>query len=366
MTSRSCLAATVGLALATVACHRSSMAPSAVRPLPSNVPIVARLQVQGPSRLAPGQTTAFTATATLSDNSTQDYTTKVTWRSDVSSVVDIAQDGTAHAGVAGEVIISARAPSCCLGASLPVLVLPPNTYRLTGTVLESGLKLQGATVTVVSGVGVGLTATTDDEGKYRLYGVAGRVDLKMSKEGYADIDKTLTVVQNDVLDFPDAHQLTLPSISGRYVLTLQPDPACATSSDPRVPGLSENMLQPRSYVVDVTQFGPRLRVTGAAPTFMPPSDHFDGSIRPADQIAFTLGDGYGYGPTDGLMAILAPGSVLTYEGVVTAMLSGSAIHGVLDGELQLFSSPYSAAVLGQCRSTSIQFSLTPAPNGTMR
>lgn len=41
-----------------------------------------------------------------------------------------------------------------------------------------------ATVAVTAGVGAGLTTSTGDDGRYKLHGLAGDVELRISKNGY--------------------------------------------------------------------------------------------------------------------------------------------------------------------------------------
>ena len=218
-------AAGAGLVVAlTIACQRSSTAPTPT-PTPTGTLTVIGLAIKGPERLAPGETAQFTAVATMSDHSTQDYTRKVSWNAGPPAVIRIARDsGEATAETPGDAFIDATLPSvsmsyaACCTARASALVLPPNTYRLTGKVLEAGLPLQGATVAVVSGIGSGPTATTDYDGQYRLSGVAGAVQIKVSKPGYVDLVKSFTASQNDVLDFPEARQTqAIPSVSGSYV-----------------------------------------------------------------------------------------------------------------------------------------------------
>jgi hypothetical protein len=353
-------------AAALLACHGSTPAPSAVH-LGVSAPVA--LTVIGPSMLAPGETAQYTAVATMSDHTTQDYTSKAGWGPGISSVLTVDRNGQATAVAPGDGFILANIEatpprSTCCSARTSVLVLAPNTYRLTGNVLESGLPVQGATITVLSGVGSGLSTITNYDGEYRVYGVAGALQIRMTKRGYVDIVKTFTASQNDVLDFPDAHQQqTLPVVAGGYVLTIQADPDCPTTSpNPYTMPLPSDMRQPRSYAVQVTQDGPALHVIGAAPTFLPPSDRFDGRITP-DGITFLLGNGYtGYGPDDGMTAHLSPMQALSYEGAVTAARSGSTIVGRLNGELQLLDVTTRSEV-GRCDAPSHPFSLSVAMKG---
>ena len=143
----------------------------------------------------------------------------------------------------------------------------------------------------MSGIGAGLSATTDYSGQYRLYGVAGALQIKVSKTGYVEVVKDFTVSGNDVFDFSEVRQTqALPSMAGSYILTLQAESGCPTSSsDSRTLYLPADMQRARSYAVQVTQDGPALHVAGLGPGFLPPSDRFDGRIMP-DGAEFQFGD----------------------------------------------------------------------------
>jgi hypothetical protein len=351
-------AAGVGVVIAlTIACDRSATAPS---PAPPGSTGIVGLVIRGPERLTPGETARFTAMATASDGSTQDYTQKVTWNATPQDVLTIARTtGEATARKSGDAIVWAGgAGSCCAGTRMAILVVPPDTYRLTGRVAESSLPVQGATVAVVSGAGAGLSAVTNFNGEYRLYGVAGATQIKVSKAGYVDLVKNVAVSANEILDFPEARQQqSVPSISGMYVLTVAADSSCpTTSTDRRTPHLPAEMQQARNYVVRLTQDGPVLHVAGSAPSFLPPQDRFDGRITP-DGVEFQIGDDY-FGYDDTLTAWISPTQAIAYEGHVFATRVGSAIVGRLDGEIRVFERTGSYQLLGQCRGGHHRFSLS--------
>ena len=326
-----------------------------------------KVSINGPDAIAPGQTASFVATASMSDGSTQDYTRKLAWSADPTSVLTIIRDtGVATALAAGDVTITASfqgGGACC---QITRTVLPPNTYRLTGNVLESGLPVLGATVGVVSGIGAGSSATTGVDGGYRLYGVAGVIQVKVTKPGYDDIVKTFTAMQNDVLDFPGAHQTAaIPSLSGTYTLTLTSDPACPTNSVARIPALPDDFRQPRNYVVSVTQDGPALTVTLTGPAIVPQDSHFTGRFEP-DAIEFQIGLGYfGYGLDDGVAEQVSSTQAFVFAGQVHGQRAGSAISARLDGALEVYTAgpgPNSVSnytLASQCIASNNQVTLTP-------
>ena len=58
------------------------------------------------------------------------------------------------------------------------------------------IPLAGARVEVTTGAGLGLSATTDREGIFYLYGVAGDTTLRVAKDGYSTATKTFTVADH--------------------------------------------------------------------------------------------------------------------------------------------------------------------------
>jgi hypothetical protein len=364
-----CAAAAAALIAFLVACHGSATSPTGGS---STTAAVTALSITGPDRIAPGESVSFTATATLSDRTTQDYTRKVAWSSYPSGVLTMSRDtGQATGQTPGDAFVTANLVSSvgvCCHATVTALVLSPNTYRLTGKVLESGLSLYGAAVTVVSGVGSGLSTTTDYDGQYRLYGVSGTVQVRVSKPGYTDIVKSIDVFQNDVLDFPEARQTAvLPSMGGAYTLTLQADPGCPTvAPDPRTLVLPLELRQPRNYAAQVVQDGASLVVTLPGHEFVAPSNRFSGRIMP-DGIEFQFGDGYiGYGPDDAITEHISSTQALSFEGAVHAVRSGSTLIGRLDGDVQAFEIHAFYMVIGHCQSANHLFTMTVSTAGFSR
>jgi hypothetical protein len=320
---------------------------------------VLHLSIDGPQAVAPGQTVQFTATASLSNGTTADYTRKVFWSTSATSVLTITHDtGQATGQSVGDVTIQANlyATGACCQAAITRTVLTPNTYRLTGTVGESGLPVQGATITVLSGTGAGLSTSTDGGGAYRLYGVAGAIQVKFSKPGYNDIVKTFTAIQNDVLDFPEATQsAAIPSLAGPYTLTLTADPACPTVAMNRIAPLPDDFRQPRSYAASLIQNGPSLSVTLTGSQLVTGQNQFTGRVQP-DSIQFQVGSyDYYYGLTGAVAERLSATQEFEFGGQVAAQRSGSTIVGQLNGTLQIVTLP--SAISAQCIASNNQVTL---------
>jgi hypothetical protein len=249
-----------------------------------------------------------------------------------------------------------------------VVVLPPNTFRLTGKVMESGLPVQGATASVIGGSDSSLSSTTDYQGQYTLYGVAGGVQIKVAKPGYEDIAKAVTVSADDVLDFPEARQIgSLPVASGTYAMTLEADHDCSTApSAYNVPPLPPQARPRRTYSAQVAQDGPMLSVSMPPEQFPAPSNQFSGRIHPG-RVEFVFGDGYlYYGPDNAVTERISATQAISFGGFIRAELVGSGFIGPLDGVIQLFeledrgSGRPIPRLIGQCRAPNHRFTMTPS------
>lgn len=366
------------VAAAVIACH-SPGKPSPPPPSPTPqvaAPQVSRLAITGPARFAPTNSPKFTATATLTDGTTQDYTTKVTWSTSdpfgsTSSILTISADGTATAKSTGEAIVIAK-----LGvpiALLNVMVIPDGTYRLVGKVSEAGVPVSGATVSVISGTGAGLSATTNDNGNYRLYGVAGSVQAQASKTGYDPLTVTLGVKADDVLDFPNiAETGGPPAIAGTYSLSIVAASDCSSPYG-TTPLLASNRM--RTYTAVVTENNPSVPsvlVTLSGANLVQQngtSNSFLGRLSPG-RVTFELGSG-GYDDyfrgyivlsSTSVVEQLSPTTLLAFWGTVDASLSPSGIFGTLSGNIVTYpitSPPSYSRILTSCASDHHQFTMTP-------
>jgi hypothetical protein len=328
------------------------------------------LKIAAPATIAPGQTVSVVATASMSDGTTQDYTRKVAWSASPPSVLTMAGDtGQATAHAVGDAMIVASLHGSCCHAQITITVLPPNTYRLTGKVLESGLPVQGGTVAVLSGTGAGLSATTNFDGSYRLYGVADSIQIKFSKPGYDDLVKTFTANRNDVLDFLEAHQTAgIPSLAGTYTLTLTADAGCPTIPLGGIGALPDEFRQPRSYAASLTQDGPSLTLTLTGATILPQANRFTGRVEPGS-IEFNVGYGYyGYGVSDGIAEQVSSTQTFVFGGQVQGQRSGTAIIGHLNGVLEVYTATSASnyGLTALCIASNNPVTLTPVAQPARR
>jgi hypothetical protein len=337
--------------LAVIAASAMGCSPPSPTPIQTG-PTVSSLTISGPATIAPGATAQFTASARMSDGSTLDYTSKVSWRSNNVTILAIAGTGQATGQAAGETQVQAVLPTLRMGAN--VMVIPAGTYRLTGNVTESGLPVSKATVAVASGVGTGLSAVTDFNGAYRIYGVAGPIELSVTKDGYTPVVQAAVIDAMGVLDIPVV-QVNERNLAGTYALTIAMSGTCSVYP-PAVP-LSDDLRQ-RHYTATITEAGPSFRVDLSGANFVVKDglgSGFSGRIEPS-QITFTIGDGY-YTPYPDIVESLGD-NILTIAGGGTLTTSGTDIAGSMGGGMYVGKPPvwsFGFPTSG-CGSNSIQFS----------
>jgi hypothetical protein len=212
------------------------------------------------------------ATASLSNGSVASYSDKVSWRSNNQAVLTITSSGQATGHAGGEAQVSASPIGGGRGGVCERHGDSAGTYRLTGMVRESGLAVSDATVAVISGQGKGLSTVTDFSGYYRLYGVAGPIEIRVSKSGYDSIVRGLTVSASEVLDVPDLRQTGgIRPLAGAYALTLT-----AVGDCPALPAEARS----RSYAAAITQDGGVLHVSLSGADFAYDSNRFSGRVTP--------------------------------------------------------------------------------------
>ena len=164
------------LALLTVvaACDgngRDTPTPIPTAPTTPTLPTVTvtRLEVNGPSSMAPGQSAQFTVIAHLSDSTTMEPT-GVRWIASPPSFLQVDQTGRATAGpeVGGAAVTAeikvAGAPGGEVRGSKGVLVLHDGTFMLVGTVSDAEFfpaPIEGAVVDISPGA---LSASTNADG----------------------------------------------------------------------------------------------------------------------------------------------------------------------------------------------------------
>ena len=85
-----------------------------------------------------------------------------------------------------------------------MIVLPAGTFRLSGIVVESNTPaavLSGARVEVTDGPRAGLSATTLSNGSYRLYGLSGDTQMRVTRNGFQPLVLNVPVSGHQTQNF---------------------------------------------------------------------------------------------------------------------------------------------------------------------
>jgi hypothetical protein len=244
-----------------------------------------------------------------------------------------------------------------------VLAVPAGTYKVSGRITEGGLALQGVALRVMRGTGEGLTATSDLNGQFTFFGLAGDVRIQASKGGYLDAFRDLSVGSTTTDNFELAPARQRKDLTGTYSMTIGA-PTCSGSAP------FPDDVRSRTYTATVTQTGRVLNVALSGADFIVSSgrgDHFSGTIDPLDNVAFAIGDSFYYyyfyynQNVFDVVERLDDSRSFTVAGVVTATVRGSEIAGTLSGSFIVLrgSRPPFTALTSTCHSPSHTFVMRP-------
>ncbi len=348
-----------------VACGKGPTSPGTVRPESTANPQPLRVEIVGPRAVAPGETAQFSMMLRLTDGSSRDVTNETNWQSRTPQVLSVGSNGTVSGLQLGDGSVSGfyRAEGA-LNALKEVIVVPAGTFRLTGIVNEAEgtpIPVPGARVDVTASGGNSLSTTTGADGQYRLYGVAGDAELRVTKNGYEVNTRQVSVQDHGIQNFELRITSARIDVSGTYTLLL-------TAADTCRGRLPDEALR-RTYTASIVQEGARLEVRLAGGTFVNNrtgrGSSFTGRVEPTI-LAFTLNlqPYYNYYPyipdyypdiveqlTDGYLVV---------SGTVTAQASAQRISGPLVGSMAVWPrDPRSAqSPNASCVSSSHQFVLT--------
>jgi len=292
------------------------------------------LRVVLPGEVAPGTSTRIQAildqVATLSDVSEQ-----VQWTSSNPSVLSIdAAVATGH--TPGEVTVTGRFEGAQFGPA-PVMVLPPGTFRVRGRVLTGSTSTAPVTAARVELPAVGLVTTTDNQGRFALYGVPASAAITAVKNGYSLTTMPVQLANHD----QQLSMIIRPALQGTYTLTMAPG-SCSNG-----PPLPANLLQ-RTYTVALTQSGSNLTLAqGSLPGANMTVVLFAGAFAPPqERWNFNLAIG----------ERLPDGNAVTFNGSAFIRLSDFA--GEFSGRIAL-NNPDADDALARCEASGFTFALRP-------
>ena len=320
------LVAAAALVLDLVSCHKSPTNPS-----PSGPVTIVALKLVVPSEMAPGETVQLIANATRSDGSVENVTSRVEWtvRSDAASpVMSVTATGLATGRERGGEVVTARFDGRADEST--IVVLPKGTFRLAGTVSDNGIGLEKATVTVISGVGEGLIAPTDTRGYYALYGVAGQVEVRATRDGYFDRTQQVNVTSHGSHSLEMVASRPSTDLSGTYTLTVSAEGASGRC----LPGFPEP-LKRRIYTATVEQTGADLSVSLSGVDFVIARDgsgnSFRGVVAATGEARFSIRPAtvWDYDGPD-VVEQLSDGTKLCVAGSILARSTPTGIFGTVD------------------------------------
>jgi hypothetical protein len=359
-TSYVAIGATILVAIGVASCdsrERTAVQPSTGPTTVTPVPSLARVDLIAPGSIAPGESVQLTANAVKSDNSVENVSGQAEWISSDPRVVEISSTGVAKGITGGEAVISVSYKG--RSSSTRTFVLPAGTYRLSGTVTDSGLVVVGATVAVIGGVGEGLSTITDGNGTYALYGVRDRVRLHAKVDGYFNRIEEIDVTDHRTFNFEMIPDHQRPDLPGRYTLTIARTACLSWAGAPP---------ESRSYEATVAQDGPRLTVTLSGADFIVTGgrgNSFTGVLDGSNRVTFTIGDPlyyyqyYDFGHYD-LVERISNTSSLLISGKVTAGLSSRGMSGTLNGAFMVTQAavpPASTRIQAYCYGTAHRFEM---------
>jgi hypothetical protein len=322
----------------------------------------------GPSTLAPGQSAQYTASVRLSDGTVQTGTEAgVRWsagnltvlRADASGLVTALQklgDTTLSAAVGGPGV------STEIRSTMEITVVPEGTYRVVGQVTEaesSSQGIPGARIEVTPG---SLVASTDQAGRYKLYGVPADANIRVTADGYLPYERPVRLTGHATEDVPLTLSGPRLTLNGPYTLAIDVvNPCTALAPD----------SQHRSYQAVVTQSGPLVEIALTEPRFrvneIGRGNKFSGRV--AGAVATFILDFFDseeyvvIGPPayPNVVERLSNGTFLVVYGTASVTAFAGGLSGSLNGSLAGWGSefPTNLVFQGSCHSASHRFTLTP-------
>jgi len=237
---RSVLAAVVATA---VGCSSKS-SDTATTPTPT----VSSVAVAGTAPNV-GLTAQFTASALLSNGTTQNVTSQATWQSSNTSIATVNAAGIVTGVAPGDVDITATYQAVAGRLRATIVV---RTFTLTGLVTDgtSGGILPNINIAITSGPRTGASTRTDATGNYTLGGLeSGAITVTASAVSYDTQDKGMTLIADARLDFVmvrarecaftlSVTSQNVPAAGGTFSVTATSPVACSWTASTSTPWIT--------------------------------------------------------------------------------------------------------------------------------
>lgn len=323
--------------------------------------VAVSLEIAGPVTVPPGTPAQFKAILTLADRSTRDVTNEAQWRSN-SIDMTVTGPGLVAAQRTSEAMLTAAYAG--LTSTVEVIFVPDGTFRLKGIIRDpmppSG-PVQNAQIVVVSGTGRDVRSGTTEQGHYTLRGVAGRIELRITKDGYHTRTDQLTVTEHTTRDIEILPLAAAPDVSGNYTLTISAADICSTSLP------ADAMV--RTYSAKLEQVGPALTITAGGATFAKVHGWFEAKyIRNAVVephrvwMSFgTLGcSGYYYGCGPSVLEQVGTNRYFLPSGDASLQIFPNTLSGEINGTIEIHEGNAVPGVVrtASCKSTRHRITFT--------
>ena len=319
-----------------IAACRDAQGP--IQPTPPGIPGapsagVARILVKVPASIAPQESVQLHATALKADGSTEDVTSRTHWSSSDPSAVHIQPGGMVTGITIGEVDINAAYQSAAGThyGSASLVVLRPGTYKLGGRITDEGVPIPNVNVSVSDGSSADLSTVTGPEGAFAVYGAAGRVQLRASREGYVTLTQALEVTQTTIRNLEMVVDRARPDLSGTYALVVS-----LGTCDDRAQGVFDTPFATRRYTASLTQTGPNVAVSLGGADFIIQNgkgNHFSGSVDSLGNVTLAIGNPDDLYLTEypDLAERVTPTTAFIAQGTVRARPTATMLAGTITG-----------------------------------
>ncbi|HXG71034.1 MAG TPA: carboxypeptidase-like regulatory domain-containing protein [Gemmatimonadaceae bacterium] len=322
----------LALGLVFVSCDQKRLPPT-TPPGPSAQATLVRLELiipGGQFQIAPGASVQLRADAFRSDGSVENVTNKAQWSTWDSQVLAVGPTGLATGRDRGNAVAQVAFEG--REARRAISVMPQGTFRLFGTIRESGSPVPNVSVTVLSGVGLpeGFTTLSDGNGDYSLYGVSGPVQFTLRKEGYLTATHKVDVAANLRSDVNVVAERPRKDYTGAYTLTISAAPCAASLTLP-------DDAKRRVYTANVAQDAGLLAVTLTGADFIVSNgsgNRFSGFVDLSDGLTFSIGEDFDFSSRYDIVERFRD-TTLIVHGIVTARGTPQAISGTLKGSISV-------------------------------
>jgi len=315
-----------------------------------------RVDLTGPSTIAPGSVGQFTLTAFYADGSSGDVTGASQWCCD-QSTLQLQGPGKFVGRASGDAFVSARYTNN-MNRSRQVIVLPEGTFRVTGRVYEPGTTspIPQAHISVNNGAGGSLSTDADFSGNFALFGVPPSADFVVSHAGYETQSRHMEFSNHSAITLELALAGPRLDFAGTFTATFDWR-ACSSRVLPE--------YSRRVYTAVVTQAGSVLDVRFTEPAFAVNSlsrgNMMQGQISAAGITLYAqrFYYYYYYGPTSYPFMVerLNDDGRLVVSGTGTLTPSGTSFVGEIRGLMEIYGRgfPNSGAPIGTCRDAALSF-----------